>query len=131
MVIFYADKVTESMQKTIDETNRKREKQIRYNVENIITPAPIIKSAGEIMGQTTVIDSKMKAPKAYVEKEQIDAAADPLVNYLNKDQLKKLVDEARRAMEKAAKELDFYEAARLRDEMLAYKAKLEQFGKLS
>ncbi len=131
MVIFYADKVTESMQKTIDETNRKREKQIRYNVENNITPAPIIKSAGEIMGQTTVIDSKMKAPKAYVEKEQIDAAADPLVNYLNKDQLKKLVDEARRAMEKAAKELDFYEAARLRDEMLAYKAKLEQFGKLS
>lgn len=131
LVIFYADKVTESMQKTIDETTRKREKQIRYNVENNITPAPIIKSAGEIMGQTTVIDSKMKVPKAYVEKAQIDAAADPLVNYLNKDQLKKLVEEARRAMEKAAKELDFYEAARLRDEMLAYKAKLEQFGKLS
>jgi excinuclease ABC subunit B len=130
-VIFYADKVTESMQRTIDETNRKRDKQIRYNLENNITPSPIVKSTNEILGQTAVADSKAKTPKPYIEKEMISEAADPLVNYLNKDQLKKLVDETRRAMEKAAKELDFYEAARLRDEMLAFKARLEGMGKLT
>lgn len=131
MVIFYADKVTDSMQRTIDETTRKREKQIRYNVEHNITPTPIIKSMGEIIGQTVVADSKSRAPKPYVEKESVNEAADPLVNYLNKDQLKKLVDETRRAMEKAAKELDFYEAARLRDEMQAYRTRLENMGRLS
>jgi len=131
MVIFYADKITDSMQRTIDETNRKREKQIRYNVENNIIPSPIIKSTQEIMGQTSVADSKVKAPRAYVEKEAVSEAADPLVGYLGKEQLKKLIDETRRAMEKAAKELDFYEAARLRDEMQAYKSRLESMGKLS
>jgi excinuclease ABC subunit B len=131
MVIFYADKITDSMRKTIEETNRKREKQIRYNTLNNITPSPIIKSTMEIMGQTAVADSKAKGPKPYVEKEYTSEAADPLVNYLNKDQLKKLVVETRKAMEKAAKELDFYEAARLRDEMQAYKAKLESLGRLS
>jgi excinuclease ABC subunit B len=130
MVIFYADKITDSMQRTIDETIRKREKQLKYNVENNITPTAIIKSAGDIMGQTSVVDSKSKTPRPYIENEKISEAADPLIQYLNKDQLKKLIDETRRAMEKAAKELDFYEAARLRDDMQAFKAQLESRGKI-
>lgn len=131
LVIFYADKVTDSMQRTIDETLRKREKQMKYNAENNITPTAIIKSTNEIMGQTSVADSRLRPAKAYIEKEAVSEAADPLLNYLNKDQLRKLIDETRRAMEKAAKELDFYEAARLRDEMQAYKIRLENTGKLS
>ncbi|MBK7211901.1 MAG: excinuclease ABC subunit UvrB [Bacteroidales bacterium] len=130
MVIFYADKITDSMQRTIDETSRKREIQMKYNLENNITPTQIVKSTGDIMGQTAVADSRTKAPKPYVEKEFITEAADPLLNYLNKDQLKKLIDETRRAMEKAAKELDFYEAARLRDEMQGYKTRMESLGKI-
>jgi excinuclease ABC subunit B len=129
-VIFYADKITDSMQRTIDETNRKREKQIKYNIENNITPTAIIKSTGDIMGQTTVADSKSKMPKPYIENEKVSEAADPLVQYLNKEQLKKLIDETRRAMEKAAKELDFYEAARLRDDMQSFKTQLESRGKI-
>ncbi|MBK7171826.1 MAG: excinuclease ABC subunit UvrB [Bacteroidales bacterium] len=131
LVIFYADKVTDSMQRTIDETSRKREKQIQYNTEHNITPTQILKTTGEIIGQTSVADSRVKAPKAYVEKVEANIAADPLIQYLNKDQLKKLVDETRRAMEKAAKELDFYEAARLRDEMHVYKTRLESISKLT
>ncbi|NVO18275.1 MAG: excinuclease ABC subunit UvrB [Bacteroidetes bacterium] len=129
-VIFYADKITDSMQRTMDETLRKREKQIKYNTDNNITPTAILKSTGDIMGQTSVVNSSSKAPKPYIEEEKINDAADPLVKYLNKDQLKKLVDETKRAMEKAAKELDFYEAARLRDDMLAFKSQLESRGKL-
>ncbi len=131
LVIFYADKVTDSMQRTIDETSRKREKQIQYNTEHNITPTQILKTTGEIIGQTSVADSRVKAPKAYVEKVEANIAADPLIQYLNKDQLKKLVDETRRAMEKAAKDLDFYEAARLRDEMQVYKTRLESISKLT
>ena len=129
-VIFYADKITESMRRTIDETNRKREIQMRYNQEHGITPTQISKSMSEIMGQTAVADSKTKTPKPYVEPSEVNVAADPLVAYLSKDQLKKLIDETRRAMEKAAKELDFYEAARLRDEMNVYRQKLEKSGKI-
>ena len=129
-VIFYGDKITESMRITIEETNRKREIQIRYNLEHGITPTQITKSMSEIMGQTSVADSKAKAPRAYVEPSAINVAADPLIPYLTKDQLKKLIDETRRAMERAAKELDFYEAARLRDEMNVYKERFEKTGKI-
>jgi len=129
-VIFYGDKITESMRRTIEETNRKREIQIRYNLEHGITPTQITKSMSEIMGQTSVADSKAKAPRAYVEPSAINVAADPLIPYLTKDQLKKLIDETRRAMERAAKELDFYEAARLRDEMNVYKERFEKTGKI-
>jgi excinuclease ABC subunit B len=122
-VIFYADKMTSSMQQTIDETNRKRAIQIAYNLKHNITPTQIVKNidpsnfSGNIEYKTD--------PKAYVEKDTINTAADPLVRYMNDEQLKKQYDQSRKAMEKAAKELDFIEAARLRDEMLGYKELIE------
>ncbi len=111
--------MTKSMQQTIDETNRKRAIQIAYNIKHNITPTQIIKNI-EPSGLSGTIEYKTE-PKAYVEKEVINTAADPLVKYMNDEQLKKQYDLSRRAMEKAAKELDFIEAARLRDEMLGYK----------
>ena len=119
-VIMYADKMTDSMQRTIDETNRKRSRQIAYNEEHGIIPTQIIRSTESIMGQTAVADSRAKSPAAYVEKEEINVAADPVVRYMSKGELQKLINQSRRAMEKAVKELDFSEAARLRDEMFAY-----------
>ena len=119
-VIMYADKMTDSMQRTIDETNRKRSRQIAYNEEHGITPTQIIRSTESIMGQTAVADSRSKSPVAYIEKEEINAAADPVVRYMSKGELQKLINTTRKAMEKSVKELDFSEAARLRDEMFAY-----------
>ena len=119
-VIMYADKMTDSMQRTIDETNRKRSRQIAYNEEHGIIPTQIIRSTESIMGQTAVADSRSKSPVAYIEKEEINVAADPVVRYMSKSELQKLINQSRRAMEKAVKELDFSEAARFRDEMFAY-----------
>jgi excinuclease ABC subunit B len=116
-VIMYADRVTESMQKTIDETNRRREKQIEYNEERGLAPMPLaISSKEKIMGQTTLAGSRA-VENAYIEAEKTSVAADPVVMYMNKEQLQKAVSNTKRKMEKAAKELDFIEAARLRDEM--------------
>jgi excinuclease ABC subunit B len=126
LVIMYADKVTSSMQRTIDETTRKREKQAAYNLANNITPTQISKSTESIMGQTSVANSLGKAAKPYIENANVDVAADPVINYMSADQLQKLITQTRRSMEKAAKELDFYEAARLRDEMHALKALFEK-----
>jgi len=123
-VIMYADKITDSMQRAIDETNRRRDKQIKYNIEHNITPKQIIKSTASIMGQTAVAGSSEKLSKAYIENDAIDIAADPVVQYMNKEQLQKLIDKTKKSMEKAAKELDFIEAARLRDEMFALQQKL-------
>jgi excinuclease ABC subunit B len=122
-VIFYADKITDSMQRTIDETNRKRTIQINYNTAHNIIPQQIIKS---IENQSLTGNTEYKTPPgAYVEKEIIQTAADPVVGYLSDEQLKKMLDQSRKAMEKAAKDLDFIEAARLRDEMLGYKELIE------
>jgi excinuclease ABC subunit B len=118
-VIMYADKITDSMQRTIDETNRKREKQLKYNQENNITPEQIRKSVEAIHGQTSVADSRAKVVNAYIEQEQVDIAADPVVQYMSKEQLQKAMNNTRRQMEKAAKSLDFIEAARLRDELFS------------
>lgn len=118
-VIMYADKITQSMQKTIDETNRKREKQLRYNEENHITPEQIKKSVEAIHGQTSVADTRAQATEAYLEREDVNVAADPVVQYMTKEQLQKAMNNTRRKMEKAARELDFHEAARLRDELFA------------
>jgi excinuclease ABC subunit B len=115
-VIMYADKVTHSMQRTIDETNRKREKQLRYNEENNITPAQIKKSVEAIHGQTSVADTRLKSAQAYIESDQVNIAADPVIQYMTKEQLQKAMNATRREMEKAAKGLDFMEAARRRDE---------------
>lgn len=114
-VIMYADKITKSMQKTIDETNRKREKQIKYNLKHNITPKALNKSKSEILGQTTVIDDAYLIEN-YDPKPSL--AADPVVKYMNKEQLQKLLEETQSRMKKAAKQEDFIEAARLRDEMM-------------
>ncbi|MBV6484536.1 MAG: UvrABC system protein B [Flavobacteriales bacterium] len=114
-VIMYADKITKSMQKTIDETNRKREKQIKYNLEHNITPKALNKSKSEILGQTKVIDDAYLIEN-YDPKPSL--AADPVVKYMNKEQLQKLLEETQSRMKKAAKQEDFIEAARLRDEMM-------------
>ncbi|MFW5792814.1 MAG: excinuclease ABC subunit UvrB [Bacteroidota bacterium] len=118
-VIMYADRITRSIKLTIEENLRKREKQLLYNQKHNITPAQIKKSVEQIHSQTSVADSKSKAPIPYTERDTIDIAADPVVKYMSKDQLQKSINKTKKEMEKAAKELDFIEAARLRDEMLA------------
>lgn len=126
-VIMYADKITESMQSAIDETRRRRSLQMAYNEENGITPTTVIKSRDKIMGQTKVADSKRNA-KVYAEPMPGEAqiAADPVVQYLSKDKLEKLIAQTQKQMEKAAKELNFMEAARLRDEWQGLKKRLEE-----
>ena len=112
LVIMYADKITRSMQITMDETDRRREKQIAYNTKYNITPTQITKSRESIMGQSTVANSK-----AYIESTKHTIAADPVVKYMNKDQINKAIQNNRKQMEAAVKELDFLTAARLRDEI--------------
>ena len=118
-VIMYADKVTESMQLAMDETTRRRKIQTEYNIANGITPQTIIRSKDSILGQTKVADSKKSIKRYYVENEEASLAADPVMAYLSKEELSKMIEQTRKAMEKAAKELEFMEAARLRDEFLA------------
>lgn len=113
-VIMYADKITDSMQKTIEETNRRREKQLAYNVEHNITPQQIVKTTKSIMGRPV---AEITGEQYYVEPQGTDLAADPLIQYMDKGALQKTIDKTKRTMEKAARELDFIEAARLRDEM--------------
>lgn len=119
-VIMYADSITESMRVTIEETNRRREKQIRYNEEHGITPRTVGKSREEIMEQTSVADHQPKVAKAYVEPEpRSSVAADPIVRYMSKPQLRQSIDKVRKEMDTAAKAMDFLQAAKLRDEMFA------------
>ena len=113
-VIMYADKITGSMQMTIDETNRRREKQMKYNQEMGITPTQIVRKSGSIL---TGLSKKGLSVRAYIEPEHPDIAADPVVKYMNRDALEKAIEKSRKNMEKAASELDFIEAARFRDEM--------------
>ena len=117
-VIMYADSITESMQTAIDETNRRRRIQQEYNDEHGIVPQTIVKSKEQILQQTKVADSGKTSKKYYIEDEAPSIAADPVVNYMPKEDLEKLANSTRKSMEKAAKELDFIEAARLRDELM-------------
>ncbi len=119
LVIFYADKVTDSMQRTIDETTRRRERQIRNNTEKGITPMTIHKSIGEIMGQTSVLDIKGydENNEYAIKEEALSLAAEAPVEYLSAAQLDKQIAKTRKDMDKAAKDLDFMEAARLRDSL--------------
>lgn len=123
-VIMYADTITGSMQLAIDETNRRRSIQMDYNLANGITPKTVRKSKEAIMEQTSVADSKVR--KVYVEPEEVRIAADPVVQYMGKTDLQKLMAETQRKMEAAAKDLDFLEAARLRDELMQLKARVQE-----
>lgn len=120
-VLMYADKITESMRVAIDETNRRRAKQIAYNTEHGIVPKTILKSKEAILEQTSVADmiGKGKPKNYYVEPEEINLAADPVVALMSKEQIQKQIAKVQKDMERAAKELNFMDAARLRDEMLA------------
>jgi excinuclease ABC subunit B len=128
LVIFYADHVTESMQRTIDETDRRREKQIKYNLDNGIKPMTIKKSIEQIMQQGSVLDIKGfdEKNKYAVKDEAISMAAEDEVTYKSAAQLDKLIAQTRKSMEKAAKDLDFMEAARLRDHLLGLQKDKEQ-----
>ena len=132
LVIFYADKMTESMQRTIDETTRRREKQIEHNLEHGITPTSIKKSIDQIMRQTSVLDIKGEPVNQYSINDDgslVTLAAEPDSAYKTIPQMEKAVTQVRKQMEKAAKDLDFIEAARLRDEMLRMQKELEGMGK--
>lgn len=125
-VIMYADNITESMQMTIDETQRRRKKQIEYNFKNNITPI----QAGRKQGMQSAFSAievtvNGKLVKAYAEPDEISLAADPVVQYMNPDELKKQIAKIKSAMIRAAKEMDFMEAARLRDEMYSLEKMLE------
>lgn len=124
LVIFYADKITESMQMTIDETNRRRSTQIAYNEANGITPRTVSKSREEILNSHSILDIRGKN-KAYIEPESPSLAADPIIGYLTRDQLEKMLQETEKNMKKAAKDLDFIAAAQYRDELFALRDKLK------
>jgi excinuclease ABC subunit B len=115
-VIMFADKMTDSMKKTISETNRRRETQLAYNEEHGITPKQIIKATSNILREVRNITGHSKA---YIEPEKPNIAADPVIQYMNRDALEKAIDNTRKKMEEAATRLEFIEAARFRDEMQA------------
>jgi len=118
-VIMYADRITKSMQITMEETDRRREKQIAYNELHGITPRTVGKSREAIMEQTSVADFKGGVAKAYAGPDDASLAADPVIQYMDKQQLQKALDNAQKQMQKAAKLMDFLEAAKYRDEMFA------------
>lgn len=126
LVIMYADTITRSMRRTMDETERRREKQLAYNEKHNITPTQIVKTIESILGQTAVADAKKKEPRPYVEKDAVIAAADPVLAYMDKDQIRKGIDSIRKDIESAVKELDFIRAAQLRDEMFALEDLLKE-----
>ncbi|MEM6377155.1 MAG: excinuclease ABC subunit UvrB, partial [Bacteroidota bacterium] len=124
LVIFYADKITNSMRQTIEETKRRRSIQIAYNEKHGITPKTVLKSKEEIMSQTSILDIRGKQ-EAYIEPDTPSLAADPVLAYMTKDQIEKIIADTERRMKKAAKELDFITAAQHRDELFALKEKLK------
>ncbi|MEO0628671.1 MAG: helicase-related protein, partial [Bacteroidota bacterium] len=126
LVIFYADEITDSMRRTIDETNRRRAIQIAYNEANGIVPQSLAKTREEILERKTILDIRGGQKKrAYVEAERPSVAADPVVGRMTRDQLERSIAETDKRMKTAAKELDFMTAAQLRDELFALKARLK------
>lgn len=117
-VIMYADKITDSMRKTIDETNRRREKQLKYNEEHHITPKQIVKGKNLSVFDSLETKKRLREEKAYVEPEVANIAADPVVQYMSKPQMEKSIEHTKKLMKEAAKKLDFIQAAQYRDEML-------------
>ncbi|MBT3174697.1 MAG: excinuclease ABC subunit UvrB [Lentimicrobiaceae bacterium] len=123
-VIMYADKITKSMALTIDETNRRREKQLKYNADNGITPKQIIKSIDAIMGQTAVASTHIE-DKDYKANVKSGIAADPVVKYMSSKEITMSIEKNKKLMQDAVKILDFIEAARLRDENKALEELLQ------
>ena len=123
-VIFYADKITESMRRTMDETNRRRAKQNDYNQKFGIVPTTLSKTREEILSKKSILDIRDINRNAYIEPDKDQAAADPMIAYLDKNQIKRLIEENETKMRKAAKELDFISAAQYRDEITMLKKKL-------
>lgn len=132
LVIFYADTITESMQKTIDETDRRREKQVAYNIAHNITPKTVVKTTEQVFAQTSVLDIKgydAQSPHALANGAVTSIAAEEQVEYKTIPQMEKAITGIKKAMEKAARDLDFMEAARLRDEMFRMQGELEGMKK--
>ena len=125
LVIFYADKINDSMQNTIDETNRRRAIQMAYNEKHDIVPKTVRKSKEEIINKKSILDIRGKK-KFYQEAVEPSLAADPVLENLSRDKLEKMIDLTDKKMKKAAKELDFISAAQLRDELFALKKKIKE-----
>ncbi len=129
LVIFYGDVITKSMQKTIDETNRRREKQIAYNITHHITPKTVFRSKEEILQRASILDirqnTETKSEKKYREHdESMTVAAEEQTAYLTVAQIEKKIAQLKKAMQKASQQMDFMEAARLRDEMFKWQERL-------
>ena len=125
-VIMYADRMTESMRKTIEVTEKRRERQIQYNLEHGITPTTVVKSIEQIMDQTSVADAKKGEFSNYSEqtKDSLSIAADPVFDYMSKDSIQKAIKETEKSMMRAAKDMDFLEAAKYRDQIEELKKRL-------
>ena len=126
LVIFYADKITDSMQRTIDETNRRRTIQMAYNEKHGIVPKTVLKSKEEIMKSGSILDIRGAEANAYIETEEVSVAADPIIQYMSREQLEKTIKETEKRMRAAAKDLDFITAAQIRDELFALKKQLKR-----
>jgi excinuclease ABC subunit B len=126
LVLFYADKITNSMRRTMDETNRRRSIQMAYNEEHGITPRTVTKSKEEILNQQSILDIRGKKTNAYIEPDEPSLAADPLLDYMTREQIERMIKETENRMKKAAKDLDFISAAQFRDEVFALKKRLKE-----